>query len=64
MHKIIFLDRATISPRITLRPPVFPHTLTECQQTDPDEVVERLAGAIDRHRQQGSAAGEGAGAAA
>ena len=45
MHKIIFLDRATISPRITLRPLVFPHTLTECQQTNPDEVVERLAGA-------------------
>ncbi len=45
MHKIVFLDRATISPRITLRPLAFPHTLTEHQQTSPDEVLERLEGA-------------------
>ena len=45
MHRIIFLDRATISPRITLRPLTFPHTLTEYPQTSPNEVVERLAGA-------------------
>ena len=29
MHKIVFLDRSTIAPQITLRRPVFPHTLTE-----------------------------------
>src|SRR5688500_13231218 len=45
MYKIVFLDRATISPRITLRPLGFPHTLTEHQQTGPDEVLERLEGA-------------------
>ena len=45
MHKIVFLDRATISPQITLRRPAFPHTLAEYQQTAPDEVPERLAGA-------------------
>lgn len=46
MHKIVFLDRATISPQITLRRPVFPHILTEYQQTAPDDVPERLAGAF------------------
>jgi glycerate dehydrogenase len=45
MQKIVFLDRATIAPEVTLRRPAFPHTLTEYQQTDPDEVLERLAGA-------------------
>jgi glycerate dehydrogenase len=45
MHKIVFLDRATISPRITLRSLTFPHTLAEHQQTGPDEVLERLEGA-------------------
>ncbi len=45
MHKIVFLDRSTIAPQITLRRPSFPHTLTEHQQTLPGEVLERLAGA-------------------
>jgi glycerate dehydrogenase len=45
MHKIVFLDRSTIAPQITLRRPAFPHTLTEHQQTAPGEVLERLAGA-------------------
>ena len=45
MQKIVFLDRATIAPEVTLRRPAFPHTLTEHQQTAPDEVLERLAGA-------------------
>jgi glycerate dehydrogenase len=45
MQKIVFLDRATIAPEVTLRRPAFPHTLTEYQQTAPDEVLERLAGA-------------------
>lgn len=45
MHRIVFLDRATIAPQITLRRPNFPHTLVEHQHTRPEEVVERLAGA-------------------
>jgi glycerate dehydrogenase len=45
MHKIVFLDRATIAPQITLRPPAFPHTFTEYQETGPDEALDRLAGA-------------------
>jgi glycerate dehydrogenase len=45
MQKIVFLDRATIAPEVTLRRPAFPHTLTEYQQTAPDEVLDRLAGA-------------------
>ena len=45
MHKIVFLDRSTIAPQITLRRPAFPHTLTEHQQTAPGDVLERLAGA-------------------
>jgi glycerate dehydrogenase len=45
MHKIVFLDRATIAPRIVLRRPSFPHDLIEYPRTEPAEVVERLAGA-------------------
>lgn len=45
MHKIVFLDRATIAPQITLRRPSFPHTLVEHQQTEPGQVIERMAGA-------------------
>jgi glycerate dehydrogenase len=42
---VVFLDRATIAPQIKLRPPVFPHTLVEHQQTRPEQAAERLAGA-------------------
>jgi len=45
MHRIVFLDRATIAPGIRLRSPDFPHTLVEHQRTLPDEAAERLAGA-------------------
>lgn len=45
MHKIVFLDRATIGPRVKLRRPSFPHTLTEHQQTSGGDVLERLEGA-------------------
>lgn len=45
MHKVVFLDRATISPRVTLRPLAFPHEWAEHARTGPDEVLERLAGA-------------------
>ncbi|MDR3439767.1 D-2-hydroxyacid dehydrogenase [Telmatospirillum sp.] len=45
MHRIVFLDRATIAPQISLRRPSFPHAYTEHQHTGPDEVVDRLAGA-------------------
>jgi glycerate dehydrogenase len=45
MHKIVFLDRATLSPRVELRRPAFPHAMEEHQQTGPDEVLDRLRGA-------------------
>jgi glycerate dehydrogenase len=45
MHKIVFLDRSTLAPRVRLRRPRFEHELVEYQQTAPDEVVARLAGA-------------------
>jgi glycerate dehydrogenase len=45
MHKIVFLDRATIAPRVVLCRPSFPHELIEYARTEPAEVVERLAGA-------------------
>ena len=45
MHRIVFLDRATIAPQIQLRPPAFPHILVEHEHTLPEQVAERLAGA-------------------
>jgi glycerate dehydrogenase len=45
MHKIVFLDRATIAPQIRLRSPSFEHELVAHEHTAPDEVVARLAGA-------------------
>ncbi len=45
MHRIVFLDRATIAPRIRLRRPSFPHVMIEHERTRPEEVAERLAGA-------------------
>jgi D-isomer specific 2-hydroxyacid dehydrogenase, catalytic domain len=45
MHRIVFLDRATIAPQIQLRPPAFRHILVEHEHTLPEQVAERLAGA-------------------
>lgn len=45
MHRIVFLDRATIAPQIRLRRPSFPHEYVEHGHTRPEEVVPRLAGA-------------------
>jgi glycerate dehydrogenase len=45
MHKIVFLDRATIAPQINLRRPRFEHELIEHEHTKPEEIVDRLAGA-------------------
>lgn len=45
MHKIVFLDRATIAPQTRLRVPRFEHELVEYERTDPADVVARLAGA-------------------
>ncbi len=44
-HRIVFLDRATISPATQLRTPAFPHGWTEYESTQPGEIVERCAGA-------------------
>ncbi|QCG94618.1 D-2-hydroxyacid dehydrogenase [Azospirillum sp. TSA2s] len=45
MHRIVFLDRATLAPQIRLRRPSFEHRLVEHARTHPDEVAERLSGA-------------------
>jgi len=45
MHRIVFLDRATIAPQIRLRRPAFEHQLIEHEHTSADEVVVRLEGA-------------------
>jgi glycerate dehydrogenase len=45
MHKIVFLDRATIAPQIRLRRPAFEHQLTEHGNTSLNQVVARLEGA-------------------
>jgi len=45
MHKIVFLDRATLAPHIRLRRPAFAHELIEYERTAPEEVADRLAGA-------------------
>ena len=45
MHKIVFLDRATIAPQIRVRRPSFPHEYAEYQHTAAGEVIDRLAGA-------------------
>jgi glycerate dehydrogenase len=42
MHKVVFLDRATLGPRVVLRRPAFEHIFAEYSQTTPEEVVERL----------------------
>jgi hypothetical protein len=34
-HRIVFLDRATISPQIRVQPPSFPHELIERGETRP-----------------------------
>lgn len=45
MQKIVFLDRATLAPQITLTRPAFEHELIEYDHTDVDQVAERLEGA-------------------
>ncbi|MBV9248793.1 MAG: D-2-hydroxyacid dehydrogenase [Acetobacteraceae bacterium] len=44
MQKIVFLDRATLGPRVRLRPPTFPHRFVEHQHTSAEEVADRLEG--------------------
>lgn len=43
--KIVFLDRDTIGPGVTIRRPDFEHQWIEHDETAPDEVVHRLRGA-------------------
>ena len=45
MTKIVFLDRATIGPSVTITRPSFDHQWVEYEKTTPAQVVERLAGA-------------------
>jgi glycerate dehydrogenase len=44
-QRIVFLDRATLAPQIHLRAPAFAHELIEHDDTTPEQVVPRLAGA-------------------
>ncbi len=44
-HRIVFLDRDTIAPDVTVRHPDFEHDWTEHGKTTADQVVERLQGA-------------------
>jgi glycerate dehydrogenase len=44
-ERIVFLDRATISPETTVRRPDFPHRWAEFEATSADEVAERCADA-------------------
>lgn len=43
--RVVFLDRDTMPPNISLRPFAFPHELTEFGATNPDQVAERIADA-------------------
>jgi glycerate dehydrogenase len=45
MERLIFLDRATIAPQVQLRRPQFAHELVEHDNTQPEQVLDRLAGA-------------------
>ena len=45
MHRIVFLDRATLAPGVRLRRPAFEHRWSEFAHTDPADVVQRLDGA-------------------
>ena len=45
MHRIVFLDRSTLGPRVSVRRANFPHALTEHQRTSPEELLDRLRGA-------------------
>jgi glycerate dehydrogenase len=45
VHRIVFLDRATIGPSVELRRPGFAHEWAEHEATAADQVAERLKGA-------------------
>lgn len=45
MIRIVFLDRATIGPKVQLRPPAFEHVMVEFAGTTAADVVDRLIGA-------------------
>ena len=45
MTRIVFLDRSSIGPSVTLTKPSFPHEWIEYDRSRPDQAVERLRGA-------------------
>ena len=45
MTRIVFLDRSTIGPSVTISRPAFDHEWVEYEKTTAEEVVERLSGA-------------------
>lgn len=44
-HRIVYLQRATLDPRVLLRRPEFPHEWVEHAETPTERMAERLAGA-------------------
>jgi len=42
MTRIVFLDRSTIGPSVTISKPSFPHEWIDYDRTQPNQVVERL----------------------
>ena len=42
MHRIVFLDRATLAPDVVLKRPAFAHDLVEYDRTTADETFERV----------------------
>ena len=45
MHRIVFLDRATLAPAVTVRRPAFPHEWVEHEKTTVADGMERAKGA-------------------
>jgi glycerate dehydrogenase len=45
MHRIVFLDRATLAPDVVLKRPTFAHEWVEYDRTTAEETFERVKGA-------------------
>ena len=43
LHRIVFLDRDTLGPRVVLREPEFPHSFIDYEKTAPAQVAARIA---------------------
>ena len=54
--RIVLLDRETFAPEVELTAPAAAHDWAAFDRSAPEEVVERLAGAIDAATQKAAAA--------